>query len=73
MKLGIKDLIKFHSVSTTDFRSVLHIIEKVAPNEIYNLSGQSSVGLSFEQPLETLESIAVSTINILESMRFIRR
>ena len=71
VKLGIKDLIKFHSVSTTDFRSVLHVIEKVAPNEIYNLSGQSSVGLSFEQPLETLESIAVSTINILESMRFI--
>ncbi len=69
--LGIKDLIEFHSVSLTDFRSVLQVIEKVAPNEIYNLSGQSSVGLSFEQPLETLESIAIGTINILESMRFL--
>ena len=69
-KLGIKESIKFHSVSITDFRSVLQVIEKVSPNEIYNLSGQSSVGLSFEQPLETLESIAVATINILESMRF---
>ena len=71
VKLGIKDLIKFHSVSLTDFRSVMQVIEKVAPHEIYNLSGQSSVGLSFEQPLETLESIAIATINILESMRFL--
>ena len=47
------------------------MIEKVSPNEIYNLSGQSSVGLSFEQPLETLKSIAIATINILESMRFL--
>ncbi len=71
LQLGIKDLIKFHSVSLTDFRSVLQVIEKVSPDEIYNLSGQSSVGLSFEQPLETLESIAIATINILESMRFL--
>ena len=69
--LGIKDLIKLHSVSLTDFRSVLQVLERVKPNEIYNLSGQSSVGLSFEQPHETLESIAVATINILESMRFL--
>ena len=69
--LGIKDLIKLHSVSLTDFRSVLQVLEKVKPNEIYNLSGQSSVGLSFEQPHETLESIAVATINILESIRFL--
>ena len=71
IKLGIKDLIEFHSVSLTDFRSTLQVIEKVSPNEIYNLAGQSSVALSFEQPLETLESIAVATINILESMRFL--
>ena len=71
IKLGIKDLIDFHSVSLTDFRSVLQVLEKVAPDEIYNLSGQSSVGLSFEQPLETLESIAIATINILESLRFL--
>ncbi len=70
-ELGIKELINFHSVSLTDFRSTLQVIEKVAPNEIYNLAGQSSVGLSFEQPVETLESIATATINILESMRFL--
>ena len=71
LKLGIKDSIEFHSVSLTDFRSVLKVIEKVAPDEIYNLSGQSSVSISFEQPLETLESIAIATINILESMMFL--
>ena len=70
-QLGIKDLINFHSVSLTDFRSTLQVIEKVSPHEIYNLAGQSSVGLSFQQPVETLESIATATINILESMRFI--
>ena len=35
---------------------------------MYNLAGQTSVGLSFEQPVETLESIAVGTLNILEAI-----
>ena len=70
-RLGIKDKVTFHSVALNDFRSTLKVIEKVLPKEIYNLSGQSSVGLSFEQPLETLESIANATINILEAIRFI--
>ena len=69
-ELEIKDRITLHSVAINDFRSTLKIIEKVSPNEIYNLAGQSSVGLSFEQPLETLESIAIATINILEAIRF---
>ena len=70
-ELGIKDDIKFHSVSLTDFKNTLEVIEKVSPKEIYNLAGQSSVGLSFEQPLQTLESIVIATINILESIRFL--
>ena len=37
---------------------------------MYNLAGQSSVGLSFEQPVETLESISVGTLNLLEAIRF---
>jgi GDPmannose 4,6-dehydratase len=43
---------------------------KVQPDEIYNLAGQSSVGLSFQQPVETLESIAQGTLNLLEAIRF---
>ena len=69
--LGIKHKITFHSVALNDFRSTLKILEKIEPDEIYNLAGQSSVGLSFEQPLETLESIANATINILEAIRFL--
>jgi GDPmannose 4,6-dehydratase len=47
------------------------VISKVQPDEIYNLAGQSSVGLSFDQPVDTFESITMGTINLLESIRFI--
>lgn len=72
-RLGIKEEIKFVSMALTDFRSVLQVLTKVQPDEIYNLAGQSSVGLSFEQPVETLESIATGTLNLLEAIRFIDR
>ena len=68
--LGIKDQVQLESMSLNDFRSVLQIIMKFEPDEIYNLAGQSSVGLSFQQPVETLESIARGTLNLLESIRF---
>jgi GDPmannose 4,6-dehydratase len=61
------------SMAPNDFRSVLQTLKKFAPDEIYNLSGQSSVGLSFEQPVETLESIATATHNLLEAIRFLER
>lgn len=70
-KLGIKEEVKRISMSLTDFRSVLQVLHKVQPDEIYNLAGQSSVGLSFEQPVETLESIATGTLNLLEAIKFI--
>jgi GDPmannose 4,6-dehydratase len=69
--LGIKEQITCHSMALNDFRSVLQVLAKVRPDEIYNLAGQSSVGLSFDQPVETLESISVGTLNLLEAMRFI--
>jgi GDPmannose 4,6-dehydratase len=43
---------------------------KIQPDEVYNLAGQSSVGLSFEQPVETMESISIGTLNLLEAIRF---
>jgi GDPmannose 4,6-dehydratase len=69
--LGVKQRITLHSTALTDFRSVLQTISKVEPDEIYNLSGQSSVGLSFLLPVETLESIATATLNVLEVIRFL--
>jgi len=71
--LGLKDKIAFHSVALNDFRSVLQALTKIQPDEIYNLAGQSSVGLSFDQPVETLESISVGTLNLLEAIRFTGR
>lgn len=68
--LGIYDSIKFESMSLNDFRSVLQVLIKIEPDEIYNLAGQSSVGLSFQQPVETLDSISIGTLNLLETIRF---
>jgi len=45
--------------------SVLQVLAKIQPDEVYNLG--SSVGLSFEQPVETLESITTGTLNLLET------
>lgn len=69
--LGIKDKVVIESMVLNDFRSVLHVLAKTRPNEIYNLAGQSSVRLSFEQPVETLESITTGTLNLLEGIRFL--
>lgn len=69
-RLGIKEAVTLLSMSLNDFRSVLQILVKIQPDEVYNLAGQSSVGLSFEQPVETLESIATGTLNLLEAIRF---
>ncbi len=69
-KLGIKKEVQLVSINITDFRNTLQSISAIRPDEIYNLSGQSSVGLSFEQPVETLESIGVGNLNLLEAVRF---
>jgi GDPmannose 4,6-dehydratase len=47
------------------------VIRETQPGEIYNLSAQSSVGLSFTQPVETLDSVIFGTVNLLEAMRFL--
>jgi GDPmannose 4,6-dehydratase len=70
-RLGIRDRVSLESMSIVDFRSVLQTLAKVAPDEVYNLAGQTSVALSFEQPVETLESIATGTLNLLEAIRFV--
>ena len=69
--LGIKSKLKLLSMAPNDFRSVLTAITRSEPDEIYYLAGQSSVGLSFEQPAETLESITLGTLNMLEAIRFL--
>lgn len=70
-KLGIREEVQTLSMALNDFRSVLHVLNRIKPDEVYNLSGQSSVGLSFEQPAETMESISYATLNLLEVIRFL--
>jgi GDPmannose 4,6-dehydratase len=67
--LGIAERIHFLSMAPNDFHSVLTAVERCDPDEIYYLAGQTSVGLSFEQPKETLDSILTAVLNLLEVMR----
>jgi len=60
-------------MAPNDFRSVLQTVARAAPDEIYNLAGQTSVGLSFDQPVETIESIVIGVLNLLEAIRFVER
>lgn len=69
--LGIRENVIPLSMVQTDFRSVLNSIIRSDPAEIYFLSGQSSVGLSFEQPAETMESVSLGVLNLLEAIRFV--
>jgi len=72
-KLGIRQQVTPLSMALNDFRSVLQSLSRAKPDEVYNLAGQSSVGLSFEQPVETLESISIGTLNLLEAIRFLQQ
>lgn len=72
-QLGVFGRVTLLSAAINDFRSVLQAIATAEPDEIYNLAGQSSVGLSFQQPAETLESISIGTLNLLEAIRFFNR
>lgn len=71
--LSIEGKVNLLSMAPNDFRSVLNAVEQSEPDEIYYLSGQSSVGLSFEQPAETLDSIITGVLNLLEVVRMRRK
>lgn len=68
--IGIRDQVTLVSIAVNDFRSVFQALSRIRPDEVYNLAGQSSVGLSFDQPVETMESISIATLNLLEAIRF---
>ena len=70
-RLGVHERVKTLSLAPEDFRSVLVALMQAQPDEVYFLAGQSSVGLSFEQPAETLHSISLGTLNMLEACRLL--
>ncbi len=67
--LRISERVTLHTMSSKDFRSVISVLSKIRPDEVYNLASQSSPALSFEQPVETFESNTVGTLNLLEAIR----
>jgi GDPmannose 4,6-dehydratase len=71
VKLGIRDRVKVTSMVTSDFRSVLTALQRAEADEIYNLAGQTSVGMSFTYPVETFDSILIGSMNLLECLRLL--
>lgn len=67
--LGIYDRVRLVSLNTSDLGSILGLLRQAKPDEVFSLAGQSSVGLSYEQPVETMQSIAQGTLNFLEAIR----
>jgi GDPmannose 4,6-dehydratase len=62
-----------HHGDLTDASSLLHVIEKTQPDEIYNLGAQSHVAVSFEEPEYTANSDALGALRILEAVRILHR
>jgi GDPmannose 4,6-dehydratase len=69
---SIYDKIKLHYADLTDLSSLISVIQKVNPDEIYNLASQSHVRISFDQPLYTANVTGIGTLNMLEAVKLIK-
>jgi len=67
--LGVLEKVHIISVYVEDYHSVYKAVSGIKPDEIYYLAGQSSVGLSFDQPAETIQSMTLGVINFLNSIK----
>lgn len=67
--LGIAEQVRLEECDLTDLSAVIKLLTKYRPSEIYNLAAQSSVGLSFEQPIGTVTFNITSVLNLLEAIR----
>ena len=57
----------------TDLGASISLVQRVAPDEIYNLAAQSFVGVSFEQPSTTAQITGIGALNLLEAIRIVNR
>jgi GDPmannose 4,6-dehydratase len=69
--LNIYSEIEIYECDLSDLSSVINMFNLYKPNEIYNLAAQSSVGLSFTQPIGTLQFNIISVLNLLETIRIV--
>ena len=63
--------IKLHYADLTDLSSLISVIQKTTPHEVYNLAAQSHVRISFDQPIYTSNVTGLGTLNLLEAVRLI--
>ena len=72
-ELGIQNHPNFHLVEydLTDLGSNIALVQKVQPDEIYNLAAQSFVGVSFDQPSTTAQITGIGALNLLEAIRLV--
>ena len=66
---SIYNKIQLHYADLTDLSSLISVIQKVNPDEIYNLAAQSHVRISFDQPLYTANVTGIGTLNMLEAVK----
>ncbi|WP_343872148.1 GDP-mannose 4,6-dehydratase [Sphingomonas ursincola] len=66
---GLREKVDLRAFDPVDAHAFRTLVERFKPTEIYNLSGQSSVGISFAEPVGTFNSIVASTIAMLEELR----
>jgi GDPmannose 4,6-dehydratase len=67
----VYDQLKLHYADLTDLSSLISVIQKTKPNEIYNLAAQSHVRISFDQPIYTANVTGLGTLNMLEAIKLI--
>jgi GDPmannose 4,6-dehydratase len=68
---NVYDKLKLHYADLTDLSSLISVIQKVKPVEVYNLAAQSHVRISFDQPLYTAQATGVGTLNMLEAVKLV--
>jgi GDPmannose 4,6-dehydratase len=63
--------LNLHYADMTDMASLVNTLQKVQPDEIYNLAAQSHVRISFDQPIYTAQTVAIGVMNLLEAIRLV--
>lgn len=69
---NVYNLVNLHYADMSDLSSLISVIQKVMPDEIYNLAAQSHVRISFDQPIYTANVTGIGTLNLLEAVKLIK-
>jgi GDPmannose 4,6-dehydratase len=69
--LGIRDQLELVPLDLLDLGSIIRVLEKTKPGEVYNLAAQSFVAVSFEQPVVTGEITGLGAVRVLEAIRIV--